>query len=98
MRDPFGQYPAQMVLSEDEDMVQALPAEAAEEPFTDRVQVGRLRRNGDDIDPCAVRSRGEVVPELTVVVANQEPRSLVVRRRLAQLLGHPGIGGGSGSR
>ena len=93
MRDPLRQYPAQMVLSEDQNIVQAFPTEAAEEALTDRVQVGRLGRDRDDIDPRAVRGCSEVVSELAIVIPNQASRGRIVRRGLSELLGHPGVGG-----
>ena len=41
---PFGQYPPKMILAEDQDVVEALAAEAAEEALADGIQVGRFRR------------------------------------------------------
>jgi len=37
MRQVFGQHPAQMVLIDDQQPVQELPAQGADHPFADRV-------------------------------------------------------------
>ena len=37
---PFGQDPPKVILAEDQDVVEALAAEAAEETLADRIQVG----------------------------------------------------------
>ena len=89
---PFGQDPTKVILAEDQDVIEALASQGAEKSLTDGVQVGRLRRDRDDVDARAVGSGGKVAPKLPVVVSDQEPWRLVVRGRLSQLLGDPGIG------
>ena len=54
-------------------------------PIGPRHLIGR----GEDLNPAAIRHAREGVPELVVVVTNQEPRTLTVGRGLPQLLGHP---------
>ena len=40
----FGQYPAQLVLIDDQQPVEELPAQGADDPFADGVRPGRARR------------------------------------------------------
>ncbi len=47
---PFSEHPAKVLLAEDQDVIETLPAETAEKPLTDGVQVGRLRGDWEDID------------------------------------------------
>ena len=75
-------------------MIQALAAEAAEEALADRVQVGRPGWDRDHVNIRACGGRGEVAPELAIVVPDQEPRCAVVRRSLSELLSDPRIGRG----
>ena len=77
-------------------MIQALAAEAAEEALADRVQVGRAGWDRDHVHIRACGGRGEVAPELAIVVPDQEPRGAVVRRSLSELLSDPRIGRGAG--
>jgi len=77
-------------------MIQALAAEAAEEALADRVQVGRPGWDRDHVNIRARGGRGEVAPELAIVVPDQEPRCSVVRRSLSELLRDPRIGRGAG--
>ena len=77
-------------------MIQALAAEAAEEALADRVQVGRPGWDRDHVHIRACGGRGEVAPELAIVVPDQEPRCAVVRRSLSELLSDPRIGRGAG--
>ena len=92
MSHPVGQHSAEVALAKDQDVIEALAAEAAEEPLTDRVQVRRLRRDGDHIDTRGDGGVGEAAPELAIVIPNQESRGRIVRRGLSELLGHPGVG------
>ena len=50
----FGQYPPQVILIDDQQPVEELPAKGADHPLADRVRPGRLRRAGEN--PDAVRS------------------------------------------
>jgi hypothetical protein len=44
MPQVLGQHPAQMVLIDDQEPVEELTTEGADDPFADRVRSGRLRR------------------------------------------------------
>ena len=49
---PFGQYPPQVILAEDQHVVEALSAEAAEEALAAGIQVGRFRQDRDTSMPA----------------------------------------------
>jgi hypothetical protein len=93
---PFGQYPSKVILAEDQDVVETLAAEAAEEAFADSIHVGRFRRDREHVDARAVGGGGKVAAEFAVVVPDQKPRGLLVGCGLPQLLGDPGVGWGAG--
>ena len=90
--DPFGQDPTQVFFPQDQNMVQAFSAETSEESLANGIQVRRPRRDGDHLHARTLSGYSEETAELAVVVANQEPRRLLVRRGLSELLGHPRIG------
>jgi hypothetical protein len=73
----FGQHRGRVPLVDDQDPVQQLAAQAANEPFGDGV--GPRRPNGRQHDPHAGRGEHSVenAAELAVVVAQQEPERLV---------------------
>ena len=75
MRHPFCEHPSQVTLSEDQDVVEALPAEATEEPLANRSHVRRLGRDPDDLDISATRGDREVAPELSVLAPVAVDRS-----------------------
>ena len=54
----FGQYPAQVMLIDDQQPVEDLTAQNADHPFADGVRSGRLRWAGDN--PDAVRGEYDV--------------------------------------
>ena len=63
---PFSEHPAKVLLAKDQDMIEALAAEAAEEAFADAIQVGRLRWDRDHVDARAVGGVGKVrIPSMT---------------------------------
>ena len=93
---PFAQYSPKVILAKDQNVIEALAAEAAEEAFADGIHVGRVRRDRDHVDARAVGRGGKMAAEFAVVVPDQEPRGLLVRCGLPQLLGDPGVGRGAG--
>jgi hypothetical protein len=48
--DELGQDPAQVVLAEGNQMVEALPADCSDPAFADRVRAGRLNRGPQTLD------------------------------------------------
>ena len=65
---PFGQYSPKVILAEDQDVIEALAAQAAEEAFADGIPVGRVRRDRDHGDARAIGGGGKVAAEFAVVV------------------------------
>ncbi len=69
----FGQYPAQMVLIDDQQPVEKLPAQGTDDPFADRVRSGRLRRAGENPDAFRLEHRVEGAGKLAGAIPDQEP-------------------------
>jgi hypothetical protein len=80
----------------DQEPVEALCADSADEAFGGRVRFRRAHRRLDDADAFAGEDRVEVAGELAVAVADQEAKRcrLFLERpgELARLLGDPGSG------
>ena len=82
----------QLILVQNEEMVKAFAADAAEEAFADGVRAGCPDGRPQHLDAAPGRDARELCAEFAVIVADQEARSRAEGRRLAQLLGNPGIG------
>jgi len=93
----LAQHDVEVAWSGDQDVIEAFPAQGADEPFRDRVRPGRPGRGADDADvgtgEDGVKGRGE----LAVSVADQEPEPVgpvaEIHQQVAGLLGDPGAGG-----
>jgi hypothetical protein len=94
--DVLGQDPLQVPLAEDQDMIDALAADAPEEALADGVRARRPNRRQDHVDAATGRDPCEGGAVLGVVVVDQEARPRPLRRRLAELLGDPRVAGRSG--
>ena len=77
----LAQHDVEVAWSGDQDVIEAFPAQGADEPFRDRVRPGRPGRGADDADvgtgEDGVKGRGE----LAVSVADQEPEPVGPSRR-----------------
>jgi len=85
------EHASQLRLAEDEDVVQALPPHAPQEALAGRVGPQGAHGRAQDADPARGGEAVEARPVLGVVVADQESRGRPEGRRLAQLLGDPGV-------
>ena len=83
----------QMVLAEENDVVQAFPAQGADEALDVGGRLGREDRRPNHSDARATGDAVEGGGALAVVVAEQELRAVVERSEVPQLLGDPGGGG-----
>jgi len=70
------QYHREVALSGDQELVEAFPAERADEAFRDRVRTGRPDRGADDPDVSACEDRVEGGGELAVPITDQEAELL----------------------
>jgi hypothetical protein len=68
----LGQHPAQVMLIDDQQPVEDLPAQSADHPFADRVPSGRLRRAEQDPDALRGEHGIEGTDELARAVPDQE--------------------------
>jgi hypothetical protein len=68
----LGQHPAQVMLIDDQQLVEEIPAEGADDPFADGVRSGCLRRAGQNPDACRGEHGIEGAGELAGTVPDQE--------------------------
>jgi hypothetical protein len=68
----FGQRPSQVVLIDDQRLVQELSAQGADDPLTDCVRSGRLRRADQDPDALGGEYGVERAGVLACAVPDQE--------------------------
>ena len=94
------QYEVEVAWSGDQEVVEAFPAQGADEPFCDRVCPRRLGGGADDADVGAGEHGVERGGEFAVPVADQEPEPVgvlaEVHEQVAGLLGDPPAGGMGG--
>src|SRR5258705_7091624 len=70
----LGDEAAEVVLAEEEDVVEQLPAQGAREPFGERVHVRRPGRDPHDSRPRRCENAGEASAELRIAVADEDRR------------------------
>jgi hypothetical protein len=92
----FGQDAPQVRLAQHEQVVQALPPHAAEEPLADRVFFGCAVRRVHEFDARRLGHASKDRPIFAVIIDDEMLRMQAERRGLAQLLGDPGIAGMAG--
>ena len=85
----LGEYGEQLALGQDDQVVDALAAYAAEKALAGRVHVRRMHRGLDDPRPETLGSAIEISSEFVVSVADEESRTLSERCRIAKLLSGP---------
>jgi hypothetical protein len=85
----FGENPFEVTLAEDEDVIEALAADAAQEALADRVRSWSSDGSAEDACPVCGGHPVEERTELAVAIPKEEPRTLSVGRRVAQLLRDP---------
>src|SRR5512142_1103079 len=91
--DVFFDYPIQLRFAHNEQMIKAFPPHAAQKPLTNGIGPWRTIWGAQHLDGRRSRHEREVLPELGIVVANQEAGRSAMGRRLTQLLRNPGISG-----
>ncbi len=94
--DVLLQNATKVSLAEYDYVVEALPAHQTKEAFADGDQIGRARRDLDNLDVSGLGQGGERLPERLVVVSDEVLRSVAVRRVLPELLGRPSVSGAAG--
>jgi hypothetical protein len=95
--DERSQHPLEVPAVGDQDPVEALSADGADEALGDRVGLRRFDRGADDLDALGTEDLVERAAELGVVVADQEAcRDLTLGElpdKVSRLLGNPGASG-----
>ena len=95
--DVFGDETTQVLFAKDEDVIEQLSTERADEPLGEGVHIGRARRRPHDVDADAFEGGRERATELSVTVAYEDLWALI-HGRIAGLLRGPRIGRGIGHR
>ena len=85
-----------MTFAQNEDVIEEFTPDTAHEALTYRIGFGRIGRRVNERDPGSIHGMIEQRTVLVIVIANQETWTFSKGRRLPDLLGHPGITGGSG--
>jgi hypothetical protein len=95
--DVFGDETTQVLFAKDEDVIEQLSTERADEPLGEGVHIGRARRRPHEVDADAFEGGRERAAELSVTVAYEDLWALI-HGRVAGLLRAPRIGRGIGHR
>src|SRR5215211_1734759 len=94
MLDEDAEHAFEMAAVEDQEPVETLPSDGADEALGNRVRHWRTHRRADDLDPFASEDAVEVTRELAVAIPDQKahrPRTLRQSpSELTGLLGDPG--------
>src|SRR6267143_4292869 len=93
VRDVASQGAAQVPFAKDEDVIQTLAPDGADEPLREGVLPRAVRRREDFTDAHALHALPEDVTVDRVAIAEEIGRGGVVREGVNDLLGRPGRGG-----
>jgi hypothetical protein len=88
-----GQDAAGVSLAEDEDMIQALAPDRADEPLRERVLPRAARRRENLLDPHALHAAAKLLTIDLVAITQEIGWRGLVREGVHDLLGGPGGGG-----
>ena len=87
--DVLPEQPSQMVFPEDDDMVEKLSANTADEAFGRPILPGTSEGGSSGMDSESHDRVGDVGRENGIVVEDQEPMRGFLREGIAELLDHP---------
>src|SRR5215218_6887019 len=94
MLNEDAKHPFEMAAVEDQEPVETLRSDGADEALGNRVRLRCAHRRADDLDPFASEDDVEVTRELAVAIPDQKPhRGRALRQspgELTGLLGDPG--------
>src|SRR4029453_17918364 len=94
MLDEDPEHPFEMAAVEDQEPVETLRADGADEALGNRVRLRRSHWDADDLDPFASEDDVEVTRELALTIPDQEANRCRALRQspseLTSLLSHPG--------
>jgi hypothetical protein len=88
-----GQDISQVALAQDDDVVETLAPNRADQAFGERILPWAVRRREDFVDPHALHAVPKVLAVDLVTVAQEVGWRGIVRERVHDLLGGPGGGG-----
>src|SRR5438876_3678520 len=81
----------QLLLTEDQQVIQALSPDTPQKAFTDRIGSRRVIRCFQYLDTARCCDTSETGSKLAVVIANEILRRVSIRSRLSQLLCGPSV-------
>src|SRR6266542_322922 len=91
------EHPFEMAVVEDQEPVETLRSDGADEALGNRIRLRRSHRRADDLDPFTSERRVEVTRELAVAIPDQKAhRRRTLRQSPSELTGllrDPGAAG-----
>ena len=79
-----------MPFVQDNDLVQTLFSHAAHSAFRVGIEIGRPRRQLNDLGPTGLDKGVECLAELAIAIGGNKPgQGVMLNREIAQLLNHP---------
>ena len=85
----------QLLLTEDQDVIQALSPDAPQKAFTDRIGSWRVIGRFQYLDAARCCNTSETGSKLAIIITDEILRRVSIGSRLSQLLRSPSIGGKS---
>ena len=85
----LSEHPAKMALVQDQEMIETLPADTAEEALTDGSGSGSMTRSPEHLDSARCRDASYRGAVRAVVVTDEGAGCLAKWRRFTELLGDP---------
>jgi len=85
----------QLLLTEDQDVIQALSTDAPQKAFTDRIGSWRVIGRFQYLDATRCCNTSETGSKLAIIITDEVLGNLTVGSRLPQLLCSPSVGGRS---
>src|SRR5437879_1458389 len=93
VREVAGESAAQVPFAEDEDVIQTLAPDGADEPLREGILPGAVSRREDFTYVHALHALAKRVAVDGVAIAEKKGRGRIVRERVDDLLGRPGSSG-----
>jgi hypothetical protein len=85
-------HTTKMALGQDQEMIETLPADTAEEVLAAGIGPGSSKGSSEYLNPAGYRDASQLRTVLAVVITDQIARFHTKRGRFTQLLGDPLVG------
>jgi hypothetical protein len=87
------EYPLELLFMQDEQVIEALTPDTAEEALTDGIGAWSVIRRFEKLDGTCLGNPREGHPKLAIIIMDEVLRTLAIGGGLPQLLCRPGVGG-----